>query len=46
VVPGIVFRITQAELAAADAYEVADCRRVTARLASGIDAFVYVNALP
>jgi hypothetical protein len=45
-VPGIVFRITQAELAAADAYEVADCKRVTVRLGSGIDAFVYVNARP
>ena len=43
-VPGIVFRITQAELAAADAYEVADCKRVTVRLGSGIDAFVYVDA--
>ena len=31
-VPGIVFRITPAELAAADAYEVADCKRVTVRL--------------
>jgi hypothetical protein len=45
-VPGIVFRITQAELAAADAYEVADCKRVTVRLGSGIDAFVYVTARP
>jgi hypothetical protein len=43
-VPGAVFRITQAELAAADAYEVADCKRVTVRLGSGIDAFVYVDA--
>ena len=43
-VPGIVFRITPAELAAADAYEVADCKRVTVRLGSGIDAFVYVDA--
>lgn len=45
-VPGIVFRITPAELAAADAYEVADCKRVTVRLGSGIDAFVYVDARP
>ena len=44
--PGMVFRITPAELAAADAYEVADCKRVTVRLASGIDAFVYVDARP
>ncbi|MDQ2947310.1 MAG: gamma-glutamylcyclotransferase [Acidobacteriota bacterium] len=43
-VPGIVFRITPAELAAADAYEVADYKRVTVRLGSGIDAFVYIDA--
>jgi hypothetical protein len=45
-VPGMVFRITRAELASADAYEVSDCTRVIARLGSGIDAFVYVNAIP
>jgi hypothetical protein len=45
-VPGEVFRITRAELAAADRYEVADCKRVSARLGSGIDAFVYVDARP
>ena len=45
-VPGIVFRITQSELAAADAYEVADCKRVTVRLGSGLDAFVYTDARP
>jgi hypothetical protein len=45
-VPGVVFRITLAELAGADAYEVADCKRVTVRLGSGVDAFVYVNAGP
>jgi hypothetical protein len=43
-VPGTVFRITQAELAAADRYEVSDCKRVAVRLGSGIDAFVYVDA--
>ena len=43
-VPGTLFRITQAELAAADAYEVPDVKRVTVRLGSGVDAFVYVNA--
>ncbi len=42
--PGMVFRITQAELAAADAYEVAECKRVAVRLGSGIEAFVYVDA--
>jgi gamma-glutamylcyclotransferase (GGCT)/AIG2-like uncharacterized protein YtfP len=45
-IPGTVFRITQAELAAADAYEVADCKRIAVRLASGIKAFVYVDARP
>ena len=43
-VPGTLFRITQAELAAADAYEGSDVKRVTVRLGSGLDAFVYVNA--
>ena len=43
-VPGTVFRITLAELAAADAYEVADYRRVAVRLKSGLEAFVYVAA--
>jgi gamma-glutamylcyclotransferase (GGCT)/AIG2-like uncharacterized protein YtfP len=45
-VHGMVFRITQAELAAADAYEVADCKRVSVRLRSEIEAFVYVDARP
>lgn len=44
IVPGLLFRITKAELAAADAYEVADCKRVNARLKSGIQATVYVCA--
>jgi Gamma-glutamyl cyclotransferase, AIG2-like len=43
-VPGTVFRITRAELAVADAYEVSDCKRVTVVLGSGIEAFVYVDA--
>jgi gamma-glutamylcyclotransferase (GGCT)/AIG2-like uncharacterized protein YtfP len=42
-VAGIVFEITEAELAAADAYEVADYKRVLARLKSGTDAWVYVR---
>ena len=45
-VPGILFKITPAELAAADAYEVDDCKRVAVKLGSGIDAFVYVSARP
>lgn len=43
-VAGTVFRITQAELAATDAYEVADYRRIAVRLKSGLEAFVYVAA--
>lgn len=43
-VPGRVFEITQAELAAADAYEVSDYKRVLARLRSGREAWVYVKA--
>jgi len=43
-VPGTVFQITAAELAAADAYEVADYKRVAAPLASGLTAWVYVKA--
>jgi hypothetical protein len=45
-VPGMALRITPAELAAADAYEVADYKRISVRLRSGIEAFVYVNARP
>ena len=43
-VPGMVFEITAEELAAADAYEVADYKRVAAPLASGVTAWVYVKA--
>lgn len=43
-VTGTVFRITQAELAAADAYEVSDYKRIAVRLASGLEAFAYVAA--
>ena len=43
-ISGKVFEITQAELAAADAYEVSDYKRVLVRLKSGIDAWVYVKA--
>ncbi len=45
-VAGTVFQITPAELAAADAYEVADYRRVRLRLKSGLNAWVYVRANP
>jgi hypothetical protein len=42
--PGTVFEITDAELAHADAYEVAAYVRVKAPLASGLEAWVYVDA--
>jgi gamma-glutamylcyclotransferase (GGCT)/AIG2-like uncharacterized protein YtfP len=42
-VPGKVFQITPAELAAADAYEAADYKRVRVRLRSGIEAWVYIK---
>jgi gamma-glutamylcyclotransferase (GGCT)/AIG2-like uncharacterized protein YtfP len=43
-VAGTVFRVTAAELAAADSYEVSDYRRVAVALKSGIEAFVYIRA--
>ena len=44
-VPGTVFEITDAELAAADGYErIAGYARIEVRLASGVDAWVYVHA--
>jgi hypothetical protein len=42
-IEGIVFSITQAELEAADAYEVDVYGRVEVRLESGAAAFVYVG---
>jgi gamma-glutamylcyclotransferase (GGCT)/AIG2-like uncharacterized protein YtfP len=41
-IDGMVFSITEAELAAADGYEVSDYKRVAVRLASGTEAWVYV----
>ncbi len=43
-VPGTVFEITDQELEQADRYEVAAYRRVAAALASGGNAWVYVDA--
>ncbi|QNK01147.1 gamma-glutamylcyclotransferase family protein [Dyella telluris] len=43
-VAGKVFRVTAAELAAADAYEVSDYQRVAVRLKSGKVAWVYIQA--
>lgn len=42
-VSGTVFEISPEELAAADAYEVSDYERVSAQLASGGSAWVYVK---
>jgi len=43
-VSGTAFEITDAELARADQYEVASYKRVAAVLASGKQAWVYVDA--
>jgi hypothetical protein len=43
-VAGTVFQLTPAELTAADAYEVSDYARVSVRLKSGLEAWVYVRA--
>jgi Gamma-glutamyl cyclotransferase, AIG2-like len=43
-ISGKAFRITEAELAAADAYEVSDYKRIQVRLKSGVGAWVYVRA--
>ncbi|PMQ06674.1 hypothetical protein DyAD56_04205 [Dyella sp. AD56] len=43
-VSGKVFRVTDAELAAADRYEVSDYKRVAVLLKSGRQAWVYIQA--
>ncbi|MBS0457667.1 MAG: gamma-glutamylcyclotransferase [Proteobacteria bacterium] len=43
-IEGMVFAISDEELASADRYEVADYRRVLAELGSGQVAWVYVDA--
>ena len=43
-VPGIVLRLSAAELEVADAYEVDDYARIAVTLESGIEAFVYARA--
>jgi gamma-glutamylcyclotransferase (GGCT)/AIG2-like uncharacterized protein YtfP len=43
-VSGTVFEISDQELASADEYEVAAYKRVSAKLASGREAWVYVDA--
>jgi len=44
VIDGMVFRITDDELAAADVYEAEDYQRVRVRLTSGLEAWVYIAA--
>ena len=43
-VPGVVLSLSEAELGIADAYEDEAYKRVSTRLASGREAFVYVRA--
>jgi len=43
-VEGVIFEITDAELAAADAYEVDDYARVSTVSKGGVETFVYVLA--
>jgi hypothetical protein len=43
-VSGKVFQISNAELAAADRYEVSDYKRIEVVLKSGLTAWVYVKA--
>jgi Gamma-glutamyl cyclotransferase, AIG2-like len=43
-VEGAVYEITPAELEAADRYEAGQYRRVRVRLASGTDAWAYINS--
>jgi len=43
-VPGVVLKLTEKEMAAADAYEEdADYRRIMVTLRSGIEAWVYIR---
>jgi gamma-glutamylcyclotransferase (GGCT)/AIG2-like uncharacterized protein YtfP len=45
-VTGVVLRVTEAEIVAADEYEVALYRRTSVTLASGREAWIYVPATP
>ena len=45
-VEGTVFEITSADLAAADDYEVDGYERISIRLSSGLEAFVYIAPQP
>ncbi|MCL9684765.1 gamma-glutamylcyclotransferase family protein [Legionella maioricensis] len=43
-VKGMVFNVSQKEIKEADKYEVADYKRVSVQLASGLKAWVYIHA--
>lgn len=43
-IDGVVFEITGAELIQADQYEVADYKRISVQLNSGIQAWIYIKA--
>jgi gamma-glutamylcyclotransferase (GGCT)/AIG2-like uncharacterized protein YtfP len=43
-IEGVIFDLTEAELAAADAYEGADYARVRVRSKSGLETYVYILA--
>lgn len=43
-IPGMVFDVSADELEQADTYEVDDYKRISVKLSSGIQAWVYVNA--
>ncbi len=45
-IPGIVFRLTPAEIESADRYEAGPIERIRVRLDSGTEAFIYVAADP
>ena len=45
-VAGMLFEVTDQELAAADRYEIDEYKRIGVRLKSGTDAWVYVRAAP
>jgi gamma-glutamylcyclotransferase (GGCT)/AIG2-like uncharacterized protein YtfP len=43
-VPGMVFEVSESELASADTYEPAGYKRIATQLASGKQAWVYADA--
>ncbi len=43
-IEGMVFHISREELEQADRYEVADYKRISVQLTSGVTAWVYINA--